>query len=122
MKSWLEHHEPLCTKIHQYFCMPKFSIGERLAILCRSSLMRSVQSFELDENCMLTKALGDDILRSDQITRLTHIRISFSDFDQCVDLLNELGSQLQSFTVNIGYVSDYAPSSSSNIRSVNNIS
>jgi hypothetical protein len=84
--------------------------------------MRSVQSFELDENCMLTTALGDDILRSDQVTRLTHIRISFSDFDQCVDLLNELGSQLQSFTVNIGYVSDYAPSSSSNIRSVNNIS
>jgi len=84
--------------------------------------MRSVQSFELDENCMLIGTLGDDILRSDQETRLTHICISFSDFDQCVDLLNQLSSQFQSFTVNIGYVSDYTSSSSSNIRSVNNIS
>jgi hypothetical protein len=38
--------------------------------------MRSVQSFELDDNCILAESPADDRLRLGQVTRLTHIRIS----------------------------------------------
>jgi hypothetical protein len=84
--------------------------------------MRSVQSFELDDRCMLVESLGDDELRFDQVIRLTHIRISFFDFNQCIHLLNQLGSQLHSFTVNIEYISEYDRDLISKIRLVSKIS
>ena len=67
--------------------------------------MRSVQSFELDDNCMLYGMLSDNELRFHQVTQLTHIRISFGSFYQCIHLLNQLGSQLHSFIVTIATVS-----------------
>ncbi len=119
----LRWRKPLYTTIREYFMLPTaFSLNKRLTTLCRSSLMRSVQSFELDDRCMLVESLGDDELRFDQVIRLTHIRISFFDFNQCIHLLNQLGSQLHSFTVNIEYISEYDRDLISKIRLVSKIS
>ncbi|CAF1300919.1 unnamed protein product [Adineta steineri] len=107
---WFENRcKPLISFVPQYFVLPDYNYGKEVATLCRSSLLRSVQSFELDDNCVLVKTLADDELRFHQLTRLTHIRISFWNFDACIHLLNQLGSQLHSFIVTIGQVSDYNP-------------
>ena len=83
--------------------------------------MRSVQSFELDDNCILAQRLHDNQLRFGQVIRLTHLRISLWNFDQCVHLLNQLGSQLHSFTVTIGYVFENEPNITPEIISVSEI-
>ena len=118
----LTWRKPLFTIVPQYFLLPNFSIGKEIATFCRSSLMRSVQSFELDDNCSLVECLADRELRFDQVPRLTHIRISLWHFHQCIHLLKQLGSQLHSFTVTIGDVPEYDPTSSSQMRSVSKIS
>ena len=68
--------------------------------------MHSVRSFELDDNCFLTEILDQDQLRFGLAIRLIHVRISVMDFAQCIDLLNEIGSQLHSFIVIIRWVLD----------------
>jgi hypothetical protein len=84
--------------------------------------MRSVQSFELDDICMLAGSPWDDGLRFDQAIRLTHIHISFFKFRECIYLLNQLGSQLHSFTVNIECIREYDRDLISKIRLVSKIS
>lgn len=118
----LTWRKPLFTIVPQYVLLPNFSIGEKVTSFCRSSLMHSVQSFELDDNCCLVRRHGDDELCFDQVTRLTHIRISLWHFDRCIHLLNQLGSQLHSFQVNIGQVCQSEPILSSKMRSVSKIS
>jgi hypothetical protein len=113
--------KPLFSCVPQFFLLPNYSLGARLSTLCRSSLMRSVESFELDDNCILTESFEDNQLRFDQVIRLTHIRISFLNFDQCVYLLKQMGSQLHSFTVTIGYVFEQEPDLITKIRSVSKI-
>jgi hypothetical protein len=113
--------KPLFSIVPQYFILPNFSLGETLSALCRSSFMGSVESFEVDDNCILTETFNDDELRFDQVIRLTHLRISLWNFDQCVHLLNQLGSQLHSFTVTIGDVFEEQPNLIPKIRSVSKI-
>ncbi|CAF1428942.1 unnamed protein product, partial [Adineta ricciae] len=60
-----------------------------------------VQSFELDDNCLLSNSITGKQLRIPEAVQLTHIRISFWNFAQCVGLLIQLGCQLQSLTVTI---------------------
>jgi len=114
--------KPLFSIIPQFFRLPSHDLGEELATVSRSSLMRYVQSFELDDNCMLSGTLNDRELYFPQAIRLTHIRISFWNFDLCVHLLIQLGSQLQSFTVTIATVTEHQHRLNSEIRSVSNIS
>jgi hypothetical protein len=102
--------------------MLKFSLGEEVATLCRSSLMHSVQSFELDDNCLLAGMLDENELHFGLATRLTHVRISLWDFSECVRLLNEIGPQLHSLTVTIASVFDYIPNVTREMRSVSKIS
>ncbi len=113
--------KPLFSIVPQFFLLPNYSFGEKLSTLCHSSLMYSVESFELDDNCILSERLHDDQLRFDKVIRLTHLRISLWNFDQCVHLLNQLGSQLHSFTVTIGYVCAGELNLISKIRSVSKI-
>ena len=110
--------EPLFALVPEFFLLPKDSFGEQVAKLCRSSLMRSIQSFELDENCIVTERLDDGQLRFDQVYQLIDLRMSLWNFDQCVHLLNQLGSQLHSFTVTIGFVFNHVPGRISRIKSV----
>jgi hypothetical protein len=117
-----EQREPLYTTVPEAFAMHRSTLDEKLTTLCHSSFMRSIQSFELDDSCMLAGALFDGELWFDQVIRLTHIRISFFDFYQCIHLLNKLGSQLRSFTVNVRYLWKYGPNSIPKIRSVRKIS
>jgi hypothetical protein len=117
-----EMRKPLFSIVPQFFRLPSHDLGEELATLFRSSLMRFVQSFELDDNCMLNGTFNDDQLCLPQANRLTHIRISFWNFDQCVHLLIQLGSQLHSFTVTIATLTEHQHRLNSEIRSVSNIS
>ncbi|CAF2904111.1 unnamed protein product [Rotaria sp. Silwood2] len=94
-------------------CVPLFSIvpqlvyfdkteGSRiLSVLRCSPLMRSITSFELDDDCMLPDALKDDGLLFAHSSQLTHIRITLCRFDHCIRLLSQLGVQLYSFSVSI---------------------
>jgi hypothetical protein len=84
--------------------------------------MHSVQSFELDDNCLLAGILDEDQLYFGLATRLTRVRISLSNFSECVYLLNQIGSQLRSFTVTIGSVSDHERKVTREMRSVSSIS
>jgi hypothetical protein len=68
-----------------------------------SRFMRSIISFELDEDCILPKLIKDDDLFFPQSSRLTHIRITLLFLDDCIHLLNQLGSQLHSFAVSLAY-------------------
>ena len=68
--------KPLCTIVPKYFLLPRYNIGEVVETFCRSSLMTSVQSFELDDNCHLAEILTQDKWRFGLATRLTHVRIS----------------------------------------------
>lgn len=83
--------------------------------------MRSVQSFELDDNCLLTERLDDNQLRFDQVIQLTHLRISFWHLNRLVHLLNQLGRQLHSLTVTIGPVYENEPRITPKITSVSEI-
>ncbi|CAF2749896.1 unnamed protein product [Rotaria sp. Silwood2] len=114
----LAMRKPLFSTVPQFFLLPNYRLGKKLSVLYRSSLMRSVESFDLDDNCILTETFDDHPIRLDQVIRLTHLRISVWNFDQCVHLLNQLGSQLYSFTVTIGYVFQDNLNLISKIRSI----
>jgi hypothetical protein len=75
-----------------------------LSTLRCSSLMRSVVSFELEDKCVLSSKPNDDKLSFSQSIQLTHIQITLSQFDQCIRLLNQFGSQLQSFSVTLAHL------------------
>jgi len=68
-----------------------------------SRFMHSIISFELDEYCILPELVNDDDLFFPQSSRLTHIRITLFYLDDCIHLLNQLGSQLHSFAVSLVY-------------------
>ncbi|CAF4561599.1 unnamed protein product [Rotaria sp. Silwood2] len=96
--------KPLFAIIPQFVVLPNCTFEENVATLCRSSLMRSIQSFEFDENLMLTIRFTNRQLYFDQLSRVTHLRISLWSFNQCIHLLNQLDSQLHSFTVTVAKV------------------
>jgi hypothetical protein len=114
--------KPLFSIVPQIFTLLNDGLGKKVSVLCRSSPMRSLESFELDDNCMLAERLQDDQLRFDNVIRLTNLRISLWNFDQCVHLLNQMGSQLHSFTVTIEDVFEEQAYLISEIRSVSKIS
>jgi len=68
-----------------------------------SRFMRSIISFELDEDCILPRLVNDDDLFFPQSSCLTHIRVTLFYLDDCIYLLNQLGSQLHSFAVSLAY-------------------
>ena len=83
--------------------------------------MGSVESLKLDDNCGLFETFYDNQWCSNQVIRLTHIRISFWSFKTCLYLLEQLGQQLHSFSVTIGCICDEQSELISKIRSLSNI-
>ena len=113
--------KPLFSIVPQLSLLVCSNLGENLSALCCSSMMRSVESFELDDNCFLTGRFLYGQLGFDQVIRLTHLRISFWNFNECLYLLKQLSSQLHSFSVTIGYICEEQPDLISKIRSVSKI-
>ncbi|CAF1123221.1 unnamed protein product, partial [Rotaria sordida] len=101
----LEMRKPLFAITPQFVALPDCTLGKNVATLCRSSLMHSIQSLEFDENLILTIIFANGELYFDQLSRLTHLRITLWGFHQCLHLLNQLASQLHSFTVTISKIS-----------------
>ncbi len=93
----------------------------RLHTIRCSSLMRSIVSFELEDDCVLPDLVISDRLFFPQSIQLTHIRITLNEFNDCVCLLSQLGSQLCSFTISIVYVYVYKVDVISQIGSVSTI-
>ena len=119
---WFRMRQPLSFIIPQYFILKGSDCSKYVVALCRSSLMSSIRSFELDDNCIMSEIFANDEWRFHQGTQLTHIRISFLNFEQCIHLLNQLGFQLHSFIVTIVFVAGDPSSALSKIQSVSGIS
>jgi hypothetical protein len=63
--------------------------------------MSSIISFEFDPACAVEIPADYDRFFFPQSDNLTHISITFHEFDDCVRLLNQIGAKLNSFDVNI---------------------
>jgi hypothetical protein len=81
----------------------------------------SIISFELDDDCILTNIFNNDGLFFPESIHLTHIRITLFQFEHCIYLLNQLGSQLCSFVVNVMFFFVLDVDIFSKIKSVSNI-
>jgi hypothetical protein len=84
--------------------------------------MRSIVSFELDDDCILPNIFNDRELFFPQSIQLRHIRITLCYFDHCIYLLKQVGPQLYSFIVSILYADDTRIDAISAIPLVSNIS
>ena len=89
--------------------MPAYSMGEKISAFLCSSLIQSVQSLEIDDSCIFMQIIAENTVGFSLATRLTHLRVALYSFFGCIELLNHIGSQLQSFTVTVAAVSDYDP-------------
>ncbi|CAF2895674.1 unnamed protein product [Rotaria sp. Silwood2] len=101
----ISRYNPLFSNIPQFVIMNKSSSARILSTFLCSSVMHSIVSFELDDDCILLNMFNDDSLFFHESIHLTHIRITLYRFEHCICLLNRLNSQLCSFTVNIMFVS-----------------
>lgn len=117
-----EMRKPLFSIVPQFFRLPGHRFGEQVQKLFRSSLMSSVESLQIDDNCVLNGTFTDNQISFPQAYRLTNISISFWTFDQCIHLLIQLPSQLHSLTVTIATLTEYQERFNSKIRSVGGIS
>jgi len=66
--------------------------------------MRYINSFEFDHDSPLLVPANNEKLFFTQSSYLTHVSVTLRGLPDCVCLLNQLGSQLQSFTVSIEHV------------------
>jgi len=64
-------------------------------------LMSSINSFEFDHYTPLIVPVNNENLFFAQSSYLTDVSITLKELPDCVRLLNQLGSQLYSFTVRI---------------------
>jgi hypothetical protein len=93
------HDECLFSILPQLFSMEEIDSRRGIPTFLCSRFMRSVISFELDEDCILPTLVNDDDLFFPQSSHLTHIRITLRYLNDCIHLLNQLGAQLHSFAV-----------------------
>ncbi|CAF4473209.1 unnamed protein product [Rotaria sp. Silwood2] len=112
------HVNPLFSFIPQFVRVKNFVGGKSLFNLRYSSFMRSIVWFELDDDCILPNVFNDDRLFFPQSIQLTHIRITLYEFPDCVHLLNQMGTQICSFSVTILCVDRSEVDIISKIRSI----
>ncbi|CAF1469192.1 unnamed protein product [Adineta ricciae] len=84
-----EMRKPLLSIVPQFFLLRNDSIGAHLATLLQSSLMRQVQSFELDDNCLLSGPITGEQLRIPEAVQLTHIRCQLQSLTVTIAMSNE---------------------------------
>ncbi len=95
------HDLALFSTVPQSDYIPDELIGTVLSFISRSPLMRSIRSFEFDHNAALLVPVNHEKLFFAQSSCLTHVSITLRELPDCVRLLNQLGSQIHSFTVSI---------------------
>jgi len=115
----LRHDECLFSILPQLFYIETIDSCRRIPAFLCSRFMRSVISFELDEDCMLPKLVNNKDLFFPESSPLTHIRITLRYFNDCVRLLNQLGAQLRSFDVSFTHTNMRQYMKMSRITSVN---
>ncbi|CAF3333006.1 unnamed protein product [Rotaria sp. Silwood1] len=92
---------PLFSDIPQVFDICGELIDLLVSFYHHSPIMSSIISFEFGPNCVASIPPSDELLSFPQSHNLTHICITFRQFDDCVRLLNQIGAQLHSFDVSI---------------------
>ncbi|CAF1086563.1 unnamed protein product [Rotaria sordida] len=97
------HYSPLFSTIPQSVYIEGKLIDPVLSIIRYSPLMRSINSFEFDRDAALLVSVNNEKLFFDQ-SYLTHISVTLRELSDCVRLLNQLGSQIYSFTASIVHV------------------
>ncbi|CAF3562076.1 unnamed protein product [Rotaria socialis] len=98
--------------------IPMSNAARTLSKFLCSLSVPSIVSFELEDDCILTNIFNDDDLFFPESIHLTHIRITLFKFEHCICLLNQLGSQLCSFVVNVMFVSASDAGIFSKIKSI----
>ncbi|CAF1411759.1 unnamed protein product [Rotaria sp. Silwood1] len=94
---------PLFSDIPQFFDLSQ-KLSDILSFYCHSPIMSLITSFEFDPDCVISIPSSDEKLFFPQTVHLTHISITFHQFGDCVRLLNQIGTQLQSFVVSMMHV------------------
>ena len=82
--------------------------------------MSSIISFEFEPACAVKIPADYEQFFFPQSDNLTHISITFDEFDDCVRLLNQIGAKLHSFDVSIMHVRLFQRLDLSQISLVNN--
>ncbi|CAF1352910.1 unnamed protein product [Rotaria sordida] len=95
---------PLLSIVPQFFQLSETISNQILSSFDSSSFMRSIVSIEVDDGYMLSNIFNDHKVFFPQSNQLTHIRITLCYFEDCVGLLEQLGTQLYLFNVSIVYV------------------
>jgi hypothetical protein len=123
MEIYRVFHSVSLSCVIPQFVRLEGSVGDRIISTVRcSTFMRSIVSLELDMYCILPDVMNPDGLFFPQSIQLSHIQITLNEFDDCVHLLTQLGSQLCSFAVSIVDVYVQKADIISQISSVSNIS
>ncbi|CAF1415693.1 unnamed protein product [Rotaria sp. Silwood1] len=97
-------HYPLVSTVPNLIRLTGSSNGKILSSFCSSTLIPSIISFELDDDCVLPHVSNDYYLFFPQSIQLSHIQITLCYVDDCICLLKQLGPQLYSLIVSIVYV------------------
>ncbi len=113
------HERPLFSILPQLYFFENTALEQTISTFWHSRFMDSIISFELDEDYVLPKLKADDELFFSQSPHLTHIRVTLHCFDDCIRLLNRLGSQLHSFAVSLVHTSILESNTVSQMTSVN---
>ncbi|CAF3885979.1 unnamed protein product [Rotaria sp. Silwood1] len=92
---------PLYATVPQFVSMRDKLIDALLLWIRSAPLMSSINSFEFDHYAPLIVPVNNENLFFAQSSYLTDVSITLKELPDCVRLLNQLGSQLYSFTVNI---------------------
>jgi hypothetical protein len=111
---------PLFSIVPQLFYFDDLITDQLVSFFRYSPVARSINSFEFDPDCGIPILYGDEGLRFSQSPNLTHISITLRQFYHCVNLLNQLGSQLHSFAVSIVHIRLCENLDVSQLISVNN--
>ncbi len=97
------HHSPLFSTVPQSVFIEGELINPVLSVIRRSPLMHSINSFEFDHNAALLVPVNNEKFLA-QSSYLTNVSVTLRILPDCVCWLNQLGSQIHSFTVRIVYI------------------
>ncbi|CAF4137121.1 unnamed protein product [Rotaria sordida] len=97
-------HYPLFSIVPQFFYPSDSITNVLLSFFHNSLIMHSIVNFEYDDDCALLVPSIDKGSLFPRSPHLTHVRVTLRKFDDCLRLLNQLGSQLCSFAVSIIHV------------------
>lgn len=110
-------HLPLVPVLAELFDLDDTASNPFLSFIHCSSFMHSIVSIELDDNCVFRVQPSDEELFFPHSHHITHVSVTLSQFEHCVELLDQLGKQLQSLSVTVAYVCRRGPGILSKLKS-----